>query len=144
MPRKADTHIQNTAPGPPKKMAVATDLGVYTDYTIEHLKGLDVLLLEANHDVHMLEAGPYPYYLKRRIMGNKGHLSNEDSAKYFLKAHGEKTKACYLAHLSDDCNTPELALKTYYEVANKLGVDIHDIELIPTKQNEVVFGGEGW
>ena len=60
-----------------KKMAVATDLGVYTDYTIDHLKDLDVLLLEANHDIHMLQVGAYPYYLKQRIAGDRGHLSNE-------------------------------------------------------------------
>lgn len=57
-----------------KKMAVATDLGVYTDYTIDHLKDLDVLLLEANHDIHMLQVGAYPYYLKQRIAGDPGTL----------------------------------------------------------------------
>ena len=53
-------------------MAVATDLGKYDDYTVEHLKGLDAVLLEANHDIHMLEVGGYPYYLKQRILGNRG------------------------------------------------------------------------
>ena len=55
-----------------RSVAVATDLGVYDDYTVENLKGLDAVLLEANHDIHMLEVGPYPYPLKRRVMGEKG------------------------------------------------------------------------
>ena len=54
-----------------KSVAVATDLGTYDSYIIENLKGLDAVLLEANHDIHMLEAGPYPYPLKRRVMGDR-------------------------------------------------------------------------
>ena len=60
-----------------KAAAVATDLGMYDDYIVKKLTGLDAILLEANHDVHMLEVGGYPYPLKRRILGEKGHLSNE-------------------------------------------------------------------
>ena len=64
-----------------KAVAVATDLGMYDGYTVENLKGLNGVVLEANHDIHMLEVGPYPYPLKRRVMGDKGHLSNEWSGK---------------------------------------------------------------
>lgn len=53
-----------------KSVAVATDLGVYDDYTVEHLSDLNAVVLEANHDIHMLEVGPYPYPLKRRVMGD--------------------------------------------------------------------------
>ena len=60
-----------------KKVGIITDLGTYNDYTVESLKGMDALLLEANHDVNMLQVGPYPYYLKKRILGERGHLSNE-------------------------------------------------------------------
>ena len=63
------------------KIAIITDLGIYDDYLIEKLQGLDILLLEANHDVRMLEAGSYPYPLKRRILGERGHLSNEVSGQ---------------------------------------------------------------
>lgn len=127
-----------------EKLAYITDTGYIPKKTFKAIVDCDYYLLESNHDPSLEAHSGRSAALVARVLGKKGHLSNEDSAKYFLKAHGEKTKACYLAHLSDDCNTPELALKTYYEVANKLGVDIHDIELIPTKQNEVVFGGEGW
>ena len=54
-----------------KSVAVATDLGKYDDYTVKNLKNLDAILLEANHDIHMLEVGGYPYYLKQRILGDQ-------------------------------------------------------------------------
>ena len=64
-----------------KSVAVATDLGKYDSYTVECLRNLDAVLLEANHDIHMLEVGGYPYYLKQRILGDRGHLSNELSGR---------------------------------------------------------------
>ena len=95
-----------------KKMAVATDLGVYTDYTVEHLKGLDVLLLEANHDIHMLQVGAYPYYLKQRISGDLGHLSNETAGKLLCEVLHDDLKAIVLGHLSKENNYAELAYET--------------------------------
>ena len=95
-----------------KKMAVATDLGVYTDYTIDHLKGLDVLLLEANHDIHMLQVGAYPYYLKQRISGDLGHLSNESAGKLLCQVLHDDLKAIMLGHLSKENNYAELAYET--------------------------------
>ena len=64
-----------------KSVAVATDMGHYDEYIVENLKGLDAVLLESNHDVRMLETGPYPYHLKRRILGDRGHLSNENAGR---------------------------------------------------------------
>jgi len=64
-----------------QSVAVATDMGTYDNYTVSNLKGLDAIVLEANHDVNMLLAGDYPYYLKQRILGDKGHLSNESAGK---------------------------------------------------------------
>lgn len=95
-----------------KKMAVATDLGIYTDYTIEHLKGLDVLLLEANHDIHMLQVGAYPYPLKQRISGELGHLSNESAGKLLCQVLHDNMKAVMLGHLSKENNYAELAYET--------------------------------
>ena len=95
-----------------KKMAVATDLGVYTDYTVEYLKGLDVLLLEANHDIHMLQVGAYPYYLKQRISGDLGHLSNETAGKLLCEVLHDDLKAIVLGHLSKENNYAELAYET--------------------------------
>ncbi len=73
-----------------KKVGICTDLGIYNDYTVECLKGMDALLLEANHDVNMLQVGSYPYYLKQRIMGDKGHLSNENSGRLLSRVIHDK------------------------------------------------------
>ncbi|MBQ2107026.1 MAG: MBL fold metallo-hydrolase, partial [Lachnospiraceae bacterium] len=75
-----------------KSVAVATDLGHYNQYTIDHLLDLDAVLLESNHDLRMLESGPYPYYLKRRIMGNFGHLSNENAGRLLNCILNDKMK----------------------------------------------------
>lgn len=95
-----------------KAMAVATDLGIYTDYIVDKLKDLDVLLLEANHDIHMLEVGAYPYYLKRRILGERGHLSNESAGKLLCRVLHDNLKQILLGHLSKENNFAELAYET--------------------------------
>lgn len=95
-----------------KRMAVATDMGIYDDYTVESLRGMDVLLLEANHDINMLQAGHYPYYLKQRILGNRGHLSNELSGKLLSRLLHDDLKGVILGHLSKENNFAELAYET--------------------------------
>ena len=95
-----------------KKVAVATDLGKYDDYIIGKLQGLDVLLLEANHDIRMLQAGSYPYPLKRRILGERGHLSNEASGQLLGKVLHDKIKKIILGHLSKENNYAKLAYET--------------------------------
>lgn len=95
-----------------KRVAVCTDLGVYNDYTVECLKGMDALLLEANHDVNMLQVGPYPYYLKQRILGERGHLSNENSGRLLCRILHDGLKTIFLGHLSKENNLPELAYES--------------------------------
>ena len=95
-----------------KRVAVCTDVGVYNDYTVECLKGMDALLLEANHDVNMVQVGPYPYYLKQRILGDRGHLSNENTGRLLCRILHDKMKAVLLGHLSKENNLPELAYET--------------------------------
>jgi phosphoribosyl 1,2-cyclic phosphodiesterase len=95
-----------------KRMAVATDLGMYDEYTVESLQGMDALLLEANHDINMLQVGPYPYVLKQRILGNKGHLSNELSGRLLSRLLNDKLKTVFLGHLSKENNLAELAYET--------------------------------
>ncbi|MBQ5806130.1 MAG: MBL fold metallo-hydrolase, partial [Lachnospiraceae bacterium] len=104
-----------------KSVAVATDLGHYNQYTIDHLLDLDAVLLESNHDLRMLESGPYPYYLKRRIMGNFGHLSNENAGRLLNCILNDKMKYVLLGHLSKENNLPELAFETV-----RLEVDMGD------------------
>lgn len=95
-----------------RKVAVCTDLGIYNDYTVECLKGMDAVLLEANHDVNMLQVGPYPYYLKQRILGEKGHLSNENSGRLLCRILHDGLKTVLLGHLSKENNLPELAYES--------------------------------
>lgn len=95
-----------------KSVAVATDIGIYNDYIVSKLQGLNAILLEANHDVHMLEVGPYPYYLKKRVLGDKGHLSNELSGRLLCDILHDNLKNVVLGHLSKENNYAELAYET--------------------------------
>lgn len=95
-----------------KSVAVATDLGIYNDYIVKKLEKLDAVLLEANHDIHMLEVGAYPYPLKRRIMGDKGHLSNELSGQLLCDILHDNLKHIVLGHLSKENNYARLAYET--------------------------------
>ena len=95
-----------------KSAAVMTDLGEYSGYTINHLQNLDVLLLEANHDIRMLEMGPYPYYLKQRILGTRGHLSNEAAGHLLCDVLHDDIKHIFLGHLSKENNYPDLAYES--------------------------------
>ena len=113
-----------------KKIAVATDMGTYSDYTISHLKDSEALLLEANHDINMLQVGHYPYSLKLRILSDRGHLSNDCSARLIGKLIHDKLQHVLLGHLSQENNYPQLAYSTVkYELEqqtewNELGATL--------------------
>lgn len=94
------------------KIGMATDLGVYTEETLEYLKHSEILYLESNHDVNMLMVGSYPYYLKQRILGEHGHLSNDTAAELLCKLYHRNLQHVVLAHLSKENNYPELAYET--------------------------------
>ena len=94
------------------KIGMATDLGVYTENIMEHLKDAEILYLESNHDVNMLMVGGYPYYLKQRILGAHGHLSNDTAAELLCRLHHKGLQHVLLAHLSKENNYPELAYET--------------------------------
>lgn len=91
-------------------LGVCTDLGVVTDEVRAALTGVDAALIETNHDEDMLRYGPYPVYLKRRILSENGHLSNESGAELAACLAASGTKKLVLAHLSRENNTPEKAL----------------------------------
>lgn len=95
-----------------KKTGVVTDLGKFDEYVVDKIKGLDVLLLEANHDINMLQVGSYPYYLKQRILGDKGHLSNENSGRLLSRVLHDDFNTVVLGHLSKENNYAELAYET--------------------------------
>ena len=95
-----------------KKIGVATDMGKYDDAIIECFKETNALLIEANHDINMLQLGSYPYYLKNRILGDKGHLSNEACGKLLSRLLNDRLERIFLGHLSRENNFPELAYET--------------------------------
>lgn len=95
-----------------KKVGVATDLGTFDDYIISHLENCDALLMEANHDINMLQVGAYPYALKRRILGDRGHLSNDNSGRLLTRLLSGRLRYIFLGHLSKENNYPELAYET--------------------------------
>lgn len=102
-----------------KKLSVATDLGCYTAGQIEKLSGSDVLYIESNYDYGMLMAGSYPYSLKRRIAGEYGHLSNDDSACLVKKLLHPGLKYVVLAHMSKENNYAELAFENMRQAVNE-------------------------
>lgn len=103
--------------------AVVTDLGQADDTLIGNLQGLNALLVESNHDARMLQSGPYPYYLKQRIWGAKGHLSNEACGSLINALISDKLKHIFLGHLSFENNYPELAFEA---VRNEINFGKHD------------------
>lgn len=92
-----------------RKAALVTDLGVVTEAVLAGIQGADLLVVEANHDEEMLQSGPYPYYLKQRILGAQGHLSNEAGGALARMAVEAGASTVILAHLSSENNTPERA-----------------------------------
>lgn len=111
------------------KVSVATDLGFVTDNVKAAIELADVLVLEANHDIDMLRQGAYPWYLKRRIMSNRGHLSNTDAGWTLARLPRKEHTQVFLAHLSQENNTPELARKTVMEILEGEGLDSSQIKL---------------
>ena len=122
-----------------RKVAVCTDLGTYNEYTVECLKGMNAVLLEANHDVNMLLVGSYPYYLKKRILGEKGHLSNEDSGRLLCRILHDGLQTVLLGHLSKENNLPKLAYESVRMEIN-MGDNPYksgDFDIRVAKRNEV-------
>jgi phosphoribosyl 1,2-cyclic phosphodiesterase len=90
------------------KIGIATDLGYMPDSIKQHLRGIDVLLLESNHDLEMLKVGPYPWSVKQRVMGRKGHLSNDVACDFIKHDLDTSVSTLILGHLSENNNHPEI------------------------------------
>lgn len=112
IPHDAANPVAYTFESAGHKVGVATDLGNYNDYIIENLQNSEILLLEANHDINMLQVGAYPYVLKRRILGELGHLSNDNCGRLINRLLHDKMKHIFLGHLSKENNYPDLAFET--------------------------------
>ena len=100
------------------RMALATDLGYISPNVKAQLQGLDLLLLESNHDLEMLRDGPYPWSVKQRVLSRVGHLSNEAAASFLEDGYDGQAAYIVLAHLSESNNLPELARVTAERALN--------------------------
>lgn len=104
-----------------QRAAIATDLGKITSEVERAITGCEFVMLESNHDISMLQAGPYPYYLKRRILSDRGHLSNEACAEQAKKLIKSGTSRLFLGHLSAENNFPDLAFQTTLSALSEMG-----------------------
>ncbi len=95
-----------------KELVYITDTGYLNRKILSNIMNKDIYIIESNHDERMLMDGPYPRFLKDRVISDYGHLSNETTGKYLKKIIGDKTKYIVLAHLSEVNNTPEIAFST--------------------------------
>lgn len=121
-----------------EKLVYITDTGVINIKTFNKMKGADIYFIESNYDNEMLINSGRPQFLIERIDSNHGHLSNMQSANYMAKLISLKTKAIILAHISEDCNTPEIALSTHQKIYDNLGLDYQNIDLRCAKQWESI------
>lgn len=106
-----------------RKLGVATDLGFPSHLALNRLKNCSTLILESNHDVNMLMTGPYDWPLKQRIRSDNGHLSNEEAVGVVSQVMHQGLKNIVLAHLSEENNNPQIALKTMRDYLNSVRSD---------------------
>ena len=117
-----------------KSVVYITDTGYINKKYFKLLSNRNIYIFESNHDIEMLNNGRYPFELRQRILSDKGHISNYDSAKYLSQFIGNNTKKIILAHLSEENNTEELAYNTLKERLEKEKISFNDI--IIAKQNK--------
>lgn len=121
-----------------RKVCVATDLGFVTPTVKEALSLSDAVVLESNHDVDMLKNGSYPWHLKKRIMSNRGHLANTDAGWTLARINRKAHTHVFLAHLSQENNSLELAEKTVADILTTQGVKLgQDITLHHTYPEQI-------
>ena len=112
-----------------RKISIATDLGHINDSILDNLKNSSFILLESNYDPSILQVSKYPYSLKERIKGPKGHLSNETAGKLISALSGDELKEVMLGHLSKENNFPELAYQTVTEELMRNNIDLNTLRL---------------
>ena len=121
------------------KCSVVTDLGFVTENVKKAIALSDVLVLESNHDIDMLQNGTYPWHLKRRILGNRGHLSNFDAGWALARLERKPSMQVFLAHMSQNNNDPELAMETVSTILMQQGCKLgSEIELYRTYPDRIV------
>ena len=123
IPHDAIAPVGYTVSSGGKNASVVTDFGVFTEEIRDNIIDSDIILLESNHDINMLRMGPYPYNLKLRVLGENGHLSNEDCGNAIVSLiKSDKKKQIMLGHLSGTNNHPDLAYQTVVDVLSANGI----------------------
>ena len=117
------------------KLVYVTDTGYFKEAHYDKIRNADYYIFESNHDIEMLMDGPYPKWLKQRVLGTLGHLSNKDSSFYLTKLVGENTKKIVLMHLSKHNNTEKKALETFFQTFKEYELNFSDV--VCAKQNEI-------
>lgn len=125
-----------------EKLVYMTDTGEFNDDDLDILKDPTYLIIESNHDISLLLKTDRTMELKQRILSSHGHLCNEDSAFAALNIIGPRTKEIVLAHLSEEANTPEVALTAYNKVFKYAHVDINKFKLRCANQWTSLRGGD--
>ena len=113
------------------------DLGYVPENVRHHLDGCDLILLESNHDLEMLKVGPYPWALKQRVMGRKGHLSNDAAADFLLESYDGRARTLVLGHLSEHNNHPEIARMCASQALARRALAARLAVAEPKKQSEL-------
>lgn len=111
-----------------------TDTGYINEKILAKIANKKIYLIESNHDTDMLMNGKYPFFLKQRILSDKGHLSNKDCSRYLSKLIGNKTTTVILAHLSEENNTKEKARKVFYQMLEKNNLSINKFLIADQKE----------
>ncbi|PID82397.1 MAG: hypothetical protein CSB16_01475 [Clostridiales bacterium] len=123
------------------KISIITDLGYAFDRLIEFIKLSDFLVIEANHEENMVESGPYPYRLKKRILGNRGHISNRVCANIISEAYTDAKPAfVLLAHLSETNNYPDICKLTVESELKNSGIIANEDIIVEVASSRDVSG----
>lgn len=124
-----------------EKMVYMTDTGCFLEENLDIIKNPTYLVIESNHDIQMLLKTKRTYELKTRILSDVGHLCNEDSAIAACQIIGDQTKEVILAHLSEEANTPEIALAVYYKIFKHFGLNPDKYNIRCANQHHSLIGG---
>ena len=122
-----------------QSLVVMTDTGYISKNNMKYMMNKNYYIIESNHDIEMLMNSNRPLFLKNRIYGDEGHLNNAYSAKIMTKLIGDQTKEIFLAHLSQDTNSPIKALETYQRIFNEHQIQFDQIKV--ASQEDTVSGG---
>ena len=121
-----------------EKLVYLTDTGYVPNHIKPYIENADYYIFESNHDINKLLQTNRPMFLKQRILSDSGHLNNEDASLNLASLINTRTKEIVLAHLSQEANTPDLALDTFYDVMQKKGLHLNGIQVRAAKQFEVL------